>query len=197
MTSAPEAKSEPVVFGTAFQSIYNVLGRRITPELHNKLVQLGFDANNPQVAYGSEVWVKVLRQLAEVLARDVPVEDRFRELGRLFMRGFVQTPAGMASLAASKLLGLRRTLPRLGRQFRTATNYLETEYTEVSPNEALLRMWVSEVYLPRMTEHSMITLEYRQGALEEMVKLFGKHGRVEMVRANVLTLDATFRITWD
>lgn len=189
--------SDPVVYGAAIEGIHKALGRRFTPELAAELAKLGIDPNNLQVAYACGVWVQALRLIAEALARDVPPGEQYKELGRLFMRGFVQTPMGFAVLTASKLLGVRRTLLRLGRNFRTATNYIETEFTEVGPKELLIRMRVEDAFLPKMPTSSMMTLEYRQGLIEEVVNQVGAVGKVEMVQANTEKLDATFRVTWE
>jgi uncharacterized protein (TIGR02265 family) len=173
------------------------LGKQLTPALRQQLVGVGIDFEKVQVAYSLDTWLAVVRALAASLGAEVPEDDRYRHLGRLFMRGFVETPLGFAALTTGKVFGIRRTLLRMGRNFRTAANYIETELFEVGPKEVRIRTYIHEKFLPRVTDHSLLISEYRQGVLQEVLALLGGKGVVAMVEANTQRQDVTFRITWD
>jgi len=187
---------EPVVFGAVIDGMRRALGKKFTPELRETLKQAGVDFDKVQVAYSLDTWLLVIRTLGEALGAEAAVGDRYQHLGRLFMRGFVETPIGFAALTAGKLVGVKRTLLRMGRNFRTAANYIETESVEVGPKELRIRTFISEKFLPRVTDRSMLIVEYRQGVLQEVMALVGGQGTVEIVDAKPERHDVTFRITW-
>lgn len=187
---------EPVVFGAAIDGMRKALGKRFTPELKSTLLKAGVDFDKAQVAYSLDTWLVVVRTLGDALAGEVPAGDRYQALGRMFMRGFVETPIGFAALTAGKVLGVKRTLMRMGRNFRTAANYIETEQTDVGPKELRIRTFINEKFLPRVNDRTMLIVEYRQGVLQEVLKLVGGEGTVEIVDAKPELHDVTFRITW-
>lgn len=187
---------EPVVFGAAIDGMRKALGKRFTPELKSTLLKAGVDFDKAQVAYSLDTWLVVVRTLGDSLAGEVPAGDRYQALGRMFMRGFVETPIGFAALTAGKVLGIKRTLMRMGRNFRTAANYIETEQTDVGPKELRIRTFINEKFLPRVNDRTMLIVEYRQGVLQEVLKLVGGVGVVEVVDAKPELHDVTFRITW-
>lgn len=186
---------EPVVFGSAIEGMRRALGKKFTPALRDELKLSGVDFDKVQVAYSLAAWLQVIRILAKSLGAEVPEEDRFRHLGRLFMRGFVETPMGFAALTAAKVFGTKRTLLRMGRNFRTAANYIETELTDAGPKEVRIRTWISPKLLPRVSDRSMLIAEYRQGVLEEVIALLGSKGTVQIVDVKPDVQDVTFHIT--
>ena len=187
---------EPVVFGTAVDGMRRALGDQLTPAIRQQLIAVGIDFDKVQAAYSLDTWLAVVRTLAASLAADVPEDERYRHLGRLFMRGFVETPLGFAALTTGKVFGIKRTLLRMGRNFRTAANYIESELVEVGPKEVRIRTYIHEKFLPRVTDRSLLISEYRQGVLQEVVALLGGKGEVRLVEAHLERQDVTFRITW-
>lgn len=186
-----------MVFGAAVEGMKKALGKHFTPALKAQLASTGVDFDRPQVAYPADTWVDVVRIVGDALAAELPERQRYTQMGRLFMRGFVETGVGFAALTAGKLLGVKRTLLRMGRNFRTAANYVETEFTELGPKELLIRTWVSEVYLAKIKDRSNLILEYRQGVLQEVLVLVGGKGTVELIKADPTRLDGTFRASWE
>jgi uncharacterized protein (TIGR02265 family) len=187
---------EPVVFGAAIDGMRKALGKRFTPELKSTLLKAGIDFDKVLPAYSLESWILVVRTLGDALAADAAPDDRYQSLGRLFMQGFVQTPIGFAALAAGKLLGVKRTLLRMGRNFRTASNYIETECTQVGLNDLRIRTFIAEKFRPRVTDRSTLMAEYRQGVLQEVLVLVGGKGTVEIVDVKPELHDVTYRIAW-
>lgn len=189
---------EPVVFGAAIEGMKRAFSKDLTPELSARLrQQAGVDFDRPQVAYPADTWVQVVRLMGDALASEIPEQQRYMHVGRLFMRGFVQSGVGFAALTAGKLLGVRRTLLRMGRNFRTAANYVETEFTEVGPKELLIRTWVSPPFLEKIKDRTTLILEYRQGVLQEVLELVGGRGTVELLSADQQRHDGRYRARWD
>ena len=188
---------EPVVFGTAVEGMRKALGKQFTPALLAKFKADGIDFEKAQVAYTLDAWLQVIRTLGVELGGEVPENDRYQYIGRLFMRGFVETPLGFAALAAGKVFGVKRTLMRMGRNFRTAANYIETEVADVGPKEIRIRTFISEKFLPRVSDRSMLIVEYRQGVLQEVLSVLGAKGVVKIVDVNPARHDVTFHITWE
>lgn len=61
-------------------------------------------------------------------------EEACREVGRLaVIRGMQATMLGSAVLKAMQLLGVRRSLKRIGWSFKNGNNYIEAKVTELSP----------------------------------------------------------------
>ncbi|MFZ5443800.1 MAG: DUF2378 family protein [Myxococcota bacterium] len=187
---------EPVIFGAAIEGIRRAFAKQLTPELVAQLASGGVKLEHPQVAYPADTWVFVVRTVGDALASEVPERERYVHIGRLFMRGFVQTGVGFAALTAGKVMGVRRTLLRMGRNFRTAANYIETEFTEVGPKELLIRTWVREPFLSKIKDRSTLILEYRQGVLQEVMELVGGQGQVELLAADAARHDGRYRATW-
>jgi uncharacterized protein (TIGR02265 family) len=191
------AQQEPVVFADAVQGFRKSLGARFTPEVEAEFLRLGFDFKKLQVAYPLNQWVQGLKVLAAKVATDVPEAQRIRHLGRIFMKGFVETPVGFAALTAARVFGVRRTLLRMGRNFRTATNYSFSEEREVGPKEVQLRVGIAPEFLPQVTERGALFAEYRQGVLEGVLDVLGAKGTVELLRADLDQQDFTYRVTWE
>ena len=188
---------EPVVFGQAIEALVKALKDRITPAFRLEAKARGVDLDKLQTAYSLNAWSDFLRALGQHTLGEIPEADRYRQLGRIFMQGFVETPLGLAALALAKLLGPRRALERMGRNFKQATNYLEAEFTEVGPKEVRLRTFTAPQYLARAGDNATMIAEYRQGLLLETLKLIGaKDGNVEVVERRPAEQGVTFRITW-
>lgn len=152
-----------------------------------------------QAAYPVGVWFRALDIAANALAGDQPVSERFRAVGRAFLLGYVETPMGFAVATACKLLGMKRTMLRMGRNFSTASNYMEVEGREVSPKEVQLRCSVKDgAFSEALHDEQGATAlaGYRQGVLEGVMEVLGVKGKIEVMSGDVARHDFTFRITW-
>ncbi len=193
---AQDDQSEPVVFGPALEGLRKSLGARFTPQLAEALRAKGVDLEKTQVAYGLATWLTGISIIAEAVGADLPASERYRNLGRTFMHGFVETPIGFAALTAGKVFGVKRTLMRMGRNFKTAANYIESEVSDLGPKEMSIRTYVPDHFLPKMTEQSQLFVEYRQGVLQAVLEVLGAQGTVEIVHADLPRHDFTYRISW-
>lgn len=196
MSSGAISDHEPVVFGAALDGLRKALDKQLTPELRKELLGIGVDFERLQVAYSLDTWLQVVRMVAGTVSANLPEGLRYRHLGRVFMRGFVQTTIGFAALTAGKLFGVKRTMLRMGRNFKTAANYIETTSEEVGPKELKIRTFIQPEFLPKVKDRSMLILEYRQGVLEEVLAQVGGVGTVEIIDPHPEVHDATFHIRW-
>jgi uncharacterized protein (TIGR02265 family) len=191
-----EQTPEPVVFGTAIEAMRNALKDALTPALRAQLKDRGVDLDKVHPAYPMDTWTDIIRVVAAAVMPDVPEHERYVLLGRRFMRGFAETAVGLAARQLGRLIGVRRTLLRMGRNFKQASNYLETEITEVSANELRLRTFTNERFLARTRDRSTLVTDYRKGVLEEVLVLLDATGTVEIVDLKPERQDVTFRVTW-
>ncbi|MFT3710986.1 MAG: DUF2378 family protein [Archangium sp.] len=191
--SAPD---EPVVFGTAIQAMRNALKDQVTPALHERLKKSGVDFDKIRPAYPMDTWVEVIRIAGAELFSNEPESTRYVTLGRSFMRGFAETGVGFAAHQLGKLIGVKRTLMRMGRNFRQASNYLETEISDVGEKEVRIRTYTHQKFLARATDRTNLVTDYRRGVLTEVLVLLGAVGTVDIIERSLEKQDSTFRVTW-
>lgn len=102
------------------------------PRLVEKLRGVGIDVTSPLLpAYSAETWARGITLAGARLHPDLSTERATYRIGCAFSDGYASTMMGKALYALLKTLGPRRTLPRMGRNFRTVTNYLEVGVTEL------------------------------------------------------------------
>lgn len=65
---------------------------------------------------------------------------KFTEVGRLFMLGYEKTLVGQALIAVLRVLGPKRMLDRMTRNFRTANNYTEVVVEAVTATQHTVRI---------------------------------------------------------
>lgn len=193
----PSAVNEPVVFATAVEGVRKAFGKRLKPETLQQLRGIGMNLDDVQAAYPLKTWVDGVGILVADLLPGLSVDEQHRQLGRQFMAGYVQTAIGFATLTTAKLIGVKRTLLRMGRNFRTAANYIETDVTDVGPKEVHLRASVGAEFLSRVpAEATALITNYRRGVLEETLVLLGVEGEVALLEVEAGRPSALFRITW-
>lgn len=176
--------SEKLIFSQTVEGLLRSLGGKLTPELVAGMQARGIDpAATLLPAYPQETFTTVVTWLAAQLYPKLPVDDAIAQVGRGFMDGYGETMVGRAMLAMIRLIGPRRTLERVTRQFRTGNNYSDTRLTARSATE--YDLWVNEV--------SMVG--WYLGIIARGVELAGAKG----VKVTLLSHDASganFHVTW-
>ncbi|MFZ5446745.1 MAG: DUF2378 family protein [Myxococcota bacterium] len=119
------------------------LGERLTPAVRAKILEAGIDLSRLEPAYPIEQVFRGARSVLPLLWPGVPEDEAFRQLGVAFMRGYAQTLVGGAMVQMMKLIGTRRTLERMQKNFRTGGNYLETRFTPLGPTS--VELWINDV----------------------------------------------------
>jgi uncharacterized protein (TIGR02265 family) len=176
--------TEKLIFAQTFEGLFRSVQARLTPVLQQGLKARGVDPTRPLLpAYPHEVFAEVMLYLAAQLYPQVEEEEAVRLLGRGFMEGFGETMIGRAMLAAMRLIGPRRTLERVSRQFRAGNNYTETKLTSISERD--YELWINEVRLPGWYIGIVGRGLELAGGAEVRVELTAREGR-----------SGTFRVTW-
>lgn len=192
-----EPKAEPVVFGVVIEGIEKALGPKLTGDERALLQRLGVDLSRVAPAYPLGTFLEAVEQLAARLLPDAPEDERYRLLGGEFLKGYTRTALGMALGALMRALGPRRSLLRMGRNFRTTANYAHVEVVERGPTQVDIIDGVEEALLPLMPkERHHVIVGYRQGILEQLLVELGVSGRVEIVDRAPDRCQVTFRVTW-
>jgi uncharacterized protein (TIGR02265 family) len=176
---------EKLIFSQTFEGIFRALGPRLDPSLSAALRQLGLDTQKPlEPAYPLAVFLEAVRLIGQRLFPELDADGQAHALGREFMDGYSQTMVGRAMVGMMRVLGPRRTLERLSRQFRTGNNFSETTLTQVSPAE--FQLWCNQVTIPG----------WYAGLIERGLELAGAKAPLALL----LRLDetgGTFRVTWE
>ncbi len=191
--------SEPIVFQGAVEGLRRAFGTQLTPQVNEQLRAIGINFDKVQAAYPVGAWFKALEIAAAALAAEQPLEQRFRFVGRSFILGYVETPMGFAVATACKVIGVKRTMLRMGRNFSTASNYMEVEGRDIGPKEVQLRCFVKDgAYSEALHDEkgAAALAGYRQGVLEGVLAVLKVPGQVEVMSGDVAAHDFTFRITW-
>ena len=186
MPAPPMTAENEYVFQQAVEGLFIVgLKGKLTPLLDQRLREAGLDLSRPFApAYPRSDWNNFIRISAETLWPDEPPERAYHALGRQLLLGYAETLLGKALSAMLKLVGPRRALERMTRNFRSGSNYNATRVTDVGPGEVLF--WMNEPDL-----HP----SYVAGILEASLEMAG----ARQLELHVHERDAqgcTYRIRW-
>ncbi len=177
--------AERLIFSQTFEGLLrSVSGGKLSPRLAAGLKERGVDpAGKLLPAYPAETFVSVVNFVGRELYPGLSVDDAITQVGRGFMDAYGETMVGRAMLAMIRLIGPRRTLERVTRQFRTGNNYYDTRLTPLGPTE--YDLWINVVTMPG----------WYIGILSRGLELAGaKDVSVRMVSHD--SQGGTFRITW-
>ena len=186
----------PVVFASSFEGLRRAVGPELRERFDAGAAERGLHFEDLLVAYPLPVWLSTLDFASLLLVPDGDEEARYRTVGQRFVRGFSETAVGKAARAVGRALGARRMLQRMGRNFQTGTNYLDTLFIEHGPRDLELSTLVNARFKPHIGPGSMAYAWFRKGILEETIAQLKVDGRVEIVGANPTTQEFTYRITW-
>lgn len=187
---------EPLVFQQGIESFRKSLQQRLTPSLAAEVKAMGIDFERPAMAVSLATWEGVVGHIAGRLYPELPEAERYFALGRMFMLGYTQTTIGAAVLTLARIMGVRRTLHRMGKNFRTVANFIETEVTDQGPNQLQLATWMRADLLARHRRPTLIFANYRRGVLQETLALLGATGTVAVTESNLEKQRVVFSIQW-
>lgn len=179
---------DKLIFSQTVEGIFRALGPRLDAELSARLKAIGVDPDRAlRPAYPLDVFRQVMALSAAALFPELDAHQRMVALGRAFIDGYSQTMVGRAMVGMMRVIGPRRTLERLSRQFRTGNNFSETRLTDVgSPGATAFELWCNQVQEGG----------WYQGLVERGLELAGAgHPQAELIRRE--DDGATYRVTWD
>ncbi len=126
--------TEKVVFAQSMEALY----RALSP--HTPLERAAFakaqviSGDRFAAAYPVQLHVDILDACAQSRFSQLEEFERYAAIGRLYLLGFEKTLLGSALMAMLKVLGPRRALDRMTRNFRTANNFTEGTVQTFAPN---------------------------------------------------------------
>lgn len=136
--------AEKLWFSQSIEGLFvRGIGKEMTPELRAQLKALGIDLGSLQPAYDNEVVVKAIKLAGTTLFPKLKEPEALREIGKIFMRGFSDTLMGAALVQVMKVIGPRRSLERMERNFRTGGNYVRSKFTSLGKGKA--QVWFNDV----------------------------------------------------
>jgi uncharacterized protein (TIGR02265 family) len=176
--------TERLIFAQTFDGLREAVGARLSPATLEALKALGVDFTAPfRPAYPKDTFVAVIERIARDLHPELGLEAGVAAIGRAFMDGYGHTMVGRAMLAMLRLIGPRRSLERLGRNFRTGNNFSETRLVALGDRD--FELWCNEVASPG----------WYFGIIGRGLELAGARD-VKVVIVDRPDAGATFRIRW-
>lgn len=176
--------TEKLIFAQTFEGLLRSVQDRLSPQVVEGLKAMGLDTTAPLLpAYSHTLFTEVITYLAGQLHPGLERDAAITLLGRDFMDAYGETMVGRAMMAMIRLIGPRRALERVTRQFRTGNNFSETRLTPRGERE--YELWINEVRLPG----------WYVGIVSRGLELAGAKGvKVELISRT--GVDSTFRATW-
>ena len=180
--------TEPLDFEHVFEGLFlRGLRSQLSDELKAALKAQGLDLSQRlRPAYPAPVLRGCIRAAAKLLYPEMPHGEGICQIGRAFFRGYVDTFIGRATLAVLRLIGPRRTLERMQRNFRTGNNYIETRFTTLAPQH--VELWFN------VTGDLAL---YCQGILEHGAELIGAKNTRVVQRPDVSGAGTLLDVQWD
>lgn len=136
---------DKVVFGPSVEALWRAM-QPMTPAELEAFRAAGVVDGRFDAAYALEPYMKILAACATSRYGHLPLEEAYIKVGHLFAEGFGRTMIGQALIGVMKLVGPRRTLQRMTRNFRAANNYTDVQLVTVEDN--LHRIKVNYVAQP-------------------------------------------------
>jgi uncharacterized protein (TIGR02265 family) len=173
----------PLVFSQTVEGLLKALSP-MSATSKQKLAAIGVDPDQRlEPAYTREKWLELMHLACDIHAPGRELEPASYELGRRFMAAYTEGLVGKAMMTALRVIGPKRALERMSRNFRTGNNFSETRLVERSPGS--YELWCS---------HATIAGWY-QGIIEAGLALAGAHE----VKATLLRREnggAVFQVEW-
>ncbi|MBL8910451.1 MAG: DUF2378 family protein [Archangium sp.] len=174
--------SERVVFGGSMEGLYRAL-QPLTPQERAAFLKAGVTGEKFAAAYPLQQYVDVQNASAASRFAHLPEDDRYFEIGRLFIAGYEKTLLGNAMLAMIRLIGPRRSLDRLTRSMRTANNFSEGTHEALAPNHH------------RITINFTIRPGFYRGILFASLEHAGAK-ELQITTAATRDMVTTYEVTW-
>jgi uncharacterized protein (TIGR02265 family) len=143
-----------------------------------------------------ETWEAGLQLVWRALYPKLPQEEAWRAIGRRFLEGYAQTRLGQATLLMGKVLGVRRMMHRMERNFRTATNTANIVVRDLGERVVELEISMDPKFLPKWQGQVLSMPWHRFGLLESMLAVLGTTGSVDLVEVDRHLQRTLYRVNW-
>jgi uncharacterized protein (TIGR02265 family) len=124
---------DKVVFGPSLEALWRAMDPLTAAEAQ-AFKDAGVVGGRFDAAYPLAPYLKILEASATSRFGHLQEQDAYVQVGHLFVEGFTRTVIGQALMGIMRLLGPRRTMQRLTRNFRAANNYTEVSVTTLRDN---------------------------------------------------------------
>ena len=176
--------TQRIIFAVQAEGLLRGLDPDVKGSLKTRLKTAGLDADAALPPGWPAEQLKVWLDLASAeIYPDFPVDEAHRRIGRRFLDGWQRTMLGAASAQFLKVLGMKRTLERLTRAFRTGDNFSETSVA------------FPEAHVGVVTVRSQQLPHYIAGILDGGLALMKVKGKVTIEPASGDTM--SFRVEWE
>jgi uncharacterized protein (TIGR02265 family) len=134
------ASDEKLVFQQTIEGLFvRALATQMTPALKGLLRNEGLNLDAAlDPGYPSHKFTGWVQLTAKHLFPHMPQSEGVRELGKLFFKGYVGTFIGQAMFKMMKIIGAKRTLQRMERNFRTGNNFISVRFEDCGPRHVKL-----------------------------------------------------------
>jgi uncharacterized protein (TIGR02265 family) len=174
----------PVMFSSTIEGLIRALGDKLDVTTNAAFKAAGIDLlGKLQPAYERAAWLQASRLAGELLFPGKPVAEQQHLLGQRFMNGFAETLVGKALATMMRVVGPRRSLDRIQRNFRMGNNFTEATLHEIELR--VCDLWISPVAYP----------EFYQGLVEAGLTLAGGKS-VEATPMKREGESVTLRVRW-
>lgn len=190
---------EPVVFAPAIEGAVRACGARVTPELRARSKALGVDLDETLVAYPVDTFLRVFLLLADALVPgdDASRPERLRAFGRHVTEAYAHTTIGAATFTMARVIGVRRSLQRAGRNIRNTGNYLDAEGLVIGDTEVHLVTRVLPEFQRFVRPEWKLMEHYRLGVIDGfLLQLRAKEPTAEVLSRDAASFETHYRITW-
>lgn len=178
--------TQRVYYAVAVEGTFKLgVGDRLTDAQRETLRdEYGIDPFDTKPSYSVEVMHKGFEYLQRELFPQMTPEESEDLLGVLSFRGFAQTLVGKAIVQMMRLIGPERTMPRMSKNLKAGTNFMDIKSRKLAPGH--FELDVSDVGgMPHF---------YRGMFGEGLMLTRAKDLKVEL--ASISVRGATYRITW-
>jgi uncharacterized protein (TIGR02265 family) len=159
-----EGEREEVDFRAGVEGLFvHGIGERMTERLRERLAGVGIDVSAPLLpAYPRRVFARGCELAAEELYPGVPPDEALRRLGHDYIRGLLRSTVGRGLFRMLGFIGIRQTLLRMSRAFRSGDNYTECTVSPMGSN-------IVKVVLTQVNGHPT----FSQGIFEASLEALG------------------------
>lgn len=176
-------ENEKVIFGNSMEGLWRALEPHTAAEAEAFRRAGVTGGKSFQPAYPLPAYLAILEACAQGRFAGQDPLEQYTQVGRLFFGGYERTLVGQALMAVMRVIGPRRTLERMTRNFRTANNFTEAEAEALAANHH--RLVMKHVTYPGFYRGILLSGIERAGARAPAVEFLGREGHV-----------ATYEVRW-
>ncbi len=173
------------MFEQSVEGLIRALGPKLDDRCAERLRSAGIEVKGKlKVAYPVASWVQALWIAGETLAPGMGKDEATYQVGRRFIQAYESTLMGKAAYTMARVVGPKRTLERMTRNFRTGSSYGTSKLTELGPGK--FELWCAPVSVPG----------FYRGVVEAGLEIAGARSpKVQLVRWEQPE-EAVFDVTW-